>query len=188
MPLHVEFLSSGVSLLLLQADWKSEPNPCASPPRGHDFIHSSHKLLPTILSCGYSAQHCRLVCFAGDLEHSKSTSGRILCIFGSRTVVSISWICKKQTSVSHNSTESEIISLDAGLRMDGIPALDLWDLVIEVLRSTTIQAVKPRPKHQLKRAAEMLINCQLWITCPQTHILLKASLSCTFLKTTDQRT
>ena len=28
------------------------------------------------------------------------------------------------------STESEIISLDAGLRMDGIPALDLWDLIV----------------------------------------------------------
>ena len=42
----------------------------------------------------------------------------------------------KQTSVSHSSTESEIISLDAGLRMDGLLALDLWDVVIEVLRST----------------------------------------------------
>ena len=29
--------------------------------------------------------------------------------------------------------ESEVISLDAGLRMDGILALDLWDLFIEVL-------------------------------------------------------
>ena len=45
-------------------------------------------------------------------------------------------MCKKQTSVSHGSTDSEIISLDAGLRMDGLPALDLWDLVIEVLRTT----------------------------------------------------
>ena len=45
-------------------------------------------------------------------------------------------MCKKQTSVSHSSTESEIISLDAGLRMDGLPALDSWDLVIEVLRMT----------------------------------------------------
>ena len=36
-------------------------------------------------------------------------------------------MCEKQTSVSHSSTESEIISLDAGLRLDGIPALDLWD-------------------------------------------------------------
>ena len=47
-------------------------------------------------------------------------------IFGSRTFVPISWRCKKQTSVSHSSTESEIISLDSGLRMDG----DSWDLVI----------------------------------------------------------
>ena len=45
-------------------------------------------------------------------------------------------MCKKQTSVSHISTESEIISLDAGLRMDGVLALDLWDLVIEVLGTT----------------------------------------------------
>ena len=45
-------------------------------------------------------------------------------------------MCKQQTSVSNSSTESEIISLDAGLRMDGLLALDLWDIVIEVLRST----------------------------------------------------
>ena len=42
-------------------------------------------------------------------------------------------MCKKQTSVSHSSTESEIVSLDAGLRMDGQLALDLWDLVVELL-------------------------------------------------------
>ena len=61
---------------------------------------------------------------------------RILCMFGSRTFVTIRWMCKKQTSVSHGTTASEIISLDAGLRMDGLLALDLWDVVIEVLRST----------------------------------------------------
>ena len=48
----------------------------------------------------------------------------------------------KQTSVSHSSTESEIISLDAGLRMDGIPARDLWDCVIEVLHSSSNQSQK----------------------------------------------
>ena len=37
-------------------------------------------------------------------------------------------MCKKQTSVSHSSIESESISLDAGLRLDAAPALDLWDL------------------------------------------------------------
>ena len=61
--------------------------------------------------------------FAGDLEDSKSTSGGTLCIFGSHTFVPISWMCKKQTAVSHSSTESEIISLDAGLRLDVSPHL-----------------------------------------------------------------
>ena len=71
--------------------------------------------------------------FAGDLEDSKSTSGETLSAFGSHTFVPISWMCKKQTSVSHSSTESEIISLDTGLRLDGLPALDLWDLIVSVL-------------------------------------------------------
>ena len=38
-------------------------------------------------------------------------TGGILCIFGSHTFVPISWMCKKQTSVSHSSTEAEVISL-----------------------------------------------------------------------------
>ena len=88
---------------------------------------------------GNTAKQCRLGLFqdsdfAGDLEDSKSTSGGTLCIFGSHTFVPISSMCKKQTSVSHSSTESEIISLDAGLRLDGKPALDLWDLIIAVLQ------------------------------------------------------
>ena len=67
-----------------------------------------------------------------DLEDSKSTSGGPLCIFGSHTFVPISWMCKKQTSVSHSSTESEIISLDTGLRLDGLLVLEFWDLVVSV--------------------------------------------------------
>ena len=51
-------------------------------------------------------------------------------------------MCKKQTSVSHSSTEAEETSLDAGLRMDGIPALDLWDVVIEVFHSSPNQTNK----------------------------------------------
>ena len=59
-----------------------------------------------------------------------------LCIFGSHTFVPTSWMCQKQTSVSHISTESEIISLDAGLRLDGIPALYSWDLIVSALGNT----------------------------------------------------
>ena len=90
---------------------------------------------------GNTAKQCRLGLFqdsdfAGDLEDSKSTSGGTLCVFGSHTFVPISWMCKKHTSVSHSSTESEIISLDAGLRLDGILALELWDLIVSVLGNT----------------------------------------------------
>ena len=42
-------------------------------------------------------------------------------------------MCKKQTSVSHSSTESEIISLDIGLRLDGLPAVEPWELIFSVL-------------------------------------------------------
>ena len=60
-----------------------------------------------------TAHHCRLGLFqdsdfAGDLEDPKSTSGGVWCFFGSRTFVPISWMCKKQTSVSHSSTEYDI--------------------------------------------------------------------------------
>ena len=58
--------------------------------------------------------------------------------------MAISFMCKKQTSVSHISTEAEVISLDASLRMDGIPALDLWDLVIEVFHSSPNQTNNTR--------------------------------------------
>ena len=53
--------------------------------------------------------------------------------FGSHTFVPTSWMCKKETAVSHRSTESEIISLDTGLRIDGLPALELWDLIVSVI-------------------------------------------------------
>ena len=86
---------------------------------------------------GNTAKQCRLGLFqdsdfAGDLEDSKSTSGGTLCIVGNHTFVPISWMRKKQTAVSHSSTESEIISLDTGLRLDGLPALELWDLIVSV--------------------------------------------------------
>ena len=78
-----------------------------------------------------TAQPCRIGLFqdsdfAGDLEDSKPTSGGPLCFFGSQTFISTSWMCKKQTLVIHSSTEAELTSLDAGLHIDGIPALDLF--------------------------------------------------------------
>ena len=51
---------------------------------------------------------------------------------------------KKQTSVAHSSTESEIISLHAELRLDGIPVIDFWDLIVAVLHGNTCQKNQER--------------------------------------------
>ena len=129
---------------------------------------------------GNTAEQCRLGFFhdsdfAGDLEDSKPTSGGMLCIFGSRTSVPISWMCKKQSSVSHSSTESEVISLDAGSPMDGIPALDFWDLVIELLHSSPSKSIstrkmrhcvhsgRPIPKDERKRSSSRLRTKANWL-------------------------
>ena len=84
-------------------------------------------------------QQCRLGLFqdsdlTGDLEDTKSISGGTLCIFWKSYICSNKLdVCKKQTAFSHSSTESEIISSDFGLRLDGLPALELWDLIVSVL-------------------------------------------------------
>ena len=105
--------------------------------------------------------------FAGDLEDSKSTSGGVLCIFGSHTFVPISRMCMKQTSVPHSSTKAEIISLDAGLRMDGIPALTLWDLVTEVFHSEPNRT--DEPKREPRGNPSAIVKPNMYNTIPIKH-------------------
>ena len=108
------------------------------------FLYSSFNWMCAILSCG---KHCTTVqtgtisglWFCWRSWRLKIDFKWILCFFASHTFVPISCMWKKPTSVSHISTESEIISLDASLRMDGIHPLDLWDLVTEVLPSSSDQ-------------------------------------------------
>ena len=154
---------------------------------------------------GDTAQQCRLGLFqdsdfAGDVEDSKSTSGRILCRFGSHTFVLISWMCKKQTSVSHSSTEAGIISLDAGLRMDGITALTLWDLVIEVFhavpnrqdgpkrepRGNPSAVAKPNMYNTILIKHTNVIPTNIDHIPPNTKNILIPVLCCMFLRTMRQ--
>ena len=87
-------------------------------------------------------------------------------------------MCEKQTSVSHKATESEVVYfLDAGLRMDGIPALDLWDLVGE----TKPEGNTPTPRRRTT-STEMMLNYSVWITLPQTKNFLTLALFFTLLK------
>ena len=83
--------------------------------------------------------------FAGDLTDAKSTTGGYLCFVGPRTFAPVSWICKKQTSVSHSSSEAEVVALDAVLRMEGIPALLLLKQFQDILRGGHGGTAKPDP-------------------------------------------
>ena len=127
--------------------------------------------------------------FAGDLENSKFTSGGTLCVFGSHTFVSMSWVCKKQTSASHSSTESEIISLDAGLSLDGLPALDLWDLIVSVLgnKTQTFERLKRPVIIDRSQRSQGKTNALNNIDCvPQTSNFRIKKLCCMCLRTTKQ--
>ena len=94
-------------------------------------------------SLPFGKQHWRLqtcfyvqdASFASDSWDSKSASRGLLCVFGSYTHVSISLTCKKHSAVSHSSAQSETLSLDAGSRMDGSPALQCGECVLETLSS-----------------------------------------------------
>ena len=74
------------------------------------------------------------------------------CVFWKPNIRTNKLDVQKQTSISHSSTEAELFSLDAGLRMDEIPALDLWDLVKEVFHSSPTQSEQTKDiKHEETR-------------------------------------
>jgi hypothetical protein len=70
--------------------------------------------------------------FLGEMKDSKSTTGAIIVLVGPRTFVTIGWVCRKQGAVSHSSSEAEVIALEGSLRMEGLPALLLWEEIYGV--------------------------------------------------------
>ena len=85
--------------------------------------------------------------------------------------VPASWMCKKQTSVSHNSTEAETISLDAGVHMDGILALTLWNLVIEVFHSVPNRTEGPKREPRGNPSAVVKPNMHDPIQIKHTNVI-----------------
>jgi hypothetical protein len=100
---------------------------------------------------GDEAKDCKLMLFvdasfAGDLVGSKSTTGALLCVIGPRTYCPITWLCKKQGAVSHSSTEAEVIAFDAGVRLEGLPSMDLWEEIVNVFGDPDVPIPKLDPK------------------------------------------
>ena len=109
--------------------------------RLHRLIAYIHNTDSWKLYCfvGDHPKDCKIVqfsdaSFGADLVDSKSTTGAFLCLVGPNTFVPLTWVCKKQGAISHSSSEAEIIALEAGVRMEGIPRLVLWREIICLLR------------------------------------------------------
>ena len=68
--------------------------------------------------------------FAGDRLTGKSTSGGYLVLFGPNSFFPLAWVSQRQTSTSRWITESEVVSLAHSLYQEGLPALQLWELLL----------------------------------------------------------
>ena len=69
--------------------------------------------------------------FAGDKESSRSTTGIFLALTGPNTFFPLNGVSKKQTCVSHSTPEAEIVAANAAVRLEGLPALQLWDTILD---------------------------------------------------------
>ena len=113
------------------------------------YIHNTQDWVLTSM-VGDKPEDCKIAAFCdasfvAELRDSKSSTGGYVSIVGPRTFVPIIWPCKKQGATSHSSTEAEVISMEAVMRCEAIPALILWELVIEVMAPNGKQAQKSNP-------------------------------------------
>ena len=86
---------------------------------------------------GDSADQCHVLAycdasFADELRTSKSTSGFFCAVVCPNTFMPIIAFAKKQTAVSHSSTESEMVSLEEGIRSEALPILTFWEHVVQL--------------------------------------------------------
>ncbi|MDE0839965.1 MAG: Ty1/Copia family ribonuclease HI, partial [Kiritimatiellae bacterium] len=95
--------------------------------------------------CGDDMKDCKLVMytdadFAGCTRTQRSTSGIVIMLIGPNTKMMLSAISKRQSAVSHCTTEAEMIATALGLRAEAIPFQILWD----ILRRTNQPSGAPR--------------------------------------------
>ena len=67
--------------------------------------------------------------FAGSRDDAKSTSGGFLELTGPNTFFPLVWSSKKQSATSKSTAETELVSLNYHLYDEGIPMLDLWQVI-----------------------------------------------------------
>ena len=93
--------------------------------------------------------------FSGNLENSKSTSGRVLCIFESRTFVPVSCMCKNRLlsrTVLH-SLRSFLWMLDYAWMEYLLSIFGTWQLTCYV-QKTTLQDKVTSPKREVEQVSK----------------------------------
>ena len=98
------------------------------------YINSSkHLRMVGWIGDDLDALQPHLLCYsdlAGCMDTLRSTSGVHLAIRGPSTCFPISGFSKRQGCVSFSTPESETVAANFGLRMCGLPCLDLWEVLI----------------------------------------------------------
>ena len=67
---------------------------------------------------------------AGCSQTQRSTTGVLHTIQGPRSSFPIAVVCKRQACVSHSTPEAEITAMNLALRQVGLPAMDVWNIVL----------------------------------------------------------
>ena len=67
---------------------------------------------------------------AGCATTQRSTSGVYHGIVGPNSSFPVAVVCKRQTCVSHSTPEAEITAMDHAIRTVGLPAMDVWDIIL----------------------------------------------------------
>ena len=83
--------------------------------------------------------------YAGTNADMKSTNGIFLAITGPNTFFPIAAQSKKQGCVSRSTPEAELIAMDYGLRLTGLPALTLWEVILGHVTVKTDGSRVPTP-------------------------------------------
>ena len=94
--------------------------------------------------------------FAGDLADSKETSKKgVLCIFGSHTFAPfLGGLVRNRLLYLTVELKQKSFHLDAGLRLDGIPALSLWDTAIDALEPHAQEQPDGTPKKKKQQVSK----------------------------------
>ena len=68
---------------------------------------------------------------AGDRNDTKSSNGYFMCLAGPNTSFPLTFGHKKQGCTATSTPEAELVSLAYGLKNFAVPALSLWDTLLE---------------------------------------------------------